>query len=211
MAKFIPVQKMKTLREASRNGDDRAKKILEMQLKGTEDFGSLLDEYFAPKPEQTESAQVEETSTGATNVDKGLQEFLEFNQINEDSPDYQSYVDDYYKENPKPQNGLGEVEHNEEHNHEHEYEHSECESKEQLEKVRKEEVDAVDSYSKAITVVMNDTTVDDNKKRKIISRLKEIRGDEEEHFRELNELLVLLGSDNVEEVEKIEKNEGTLE
>ena len=65
----------------------------------------------------------------------------------------------------------------------------------------KEESDAIDSYSKAITRIMNFEELSDNKKRKIISRLKEIRSDEEEHFRELNDLLKIDDSSDEENVE----------
>lgn len=196
---FIPVDKMKKLREAARNGDERAKKIIAMQLGGKEDFGPLMNDYFSqPLVEETSTGAVEEKHESyglkKSEIGDGLKKFLEFNGINEDSPDYQSYVDDYYKENPneKPvENGLGEAE-------------EECETKKQLEKVRKEEIDAIDSYSKAITVVMNDTTISPNKKKKIISRFKEIRGDEEEHAREIDELLSMCNSEE-------ENLEGTVE
>lgn len=51
MAKFIPIDKMRKLREAARNGDEGAKRILRMQLDGTSDFSTDLDSYFSPKPE----------------------------------------------------------------------------------------------------------------------------------------------------------------
>ena len=51
MTKFIPIDKMRKLREAARNGDEGAKRILRMQLDGTSDFSSDLDTYFSPKPE----------------------------------------------------------------------------------------------------------------------------------------------------------------
>ena len=42
---FIPVDKMKKLREAAKNGDGRAKAILQAHLNGT-DYAADLDAYF---------------------------------------------------------------------------------------------------------------------------------------------------------------------
>ena len=51
MPRYIPFEQMTKLREAARNGDEMAKKILRAQLDDTEDFSSELDEYFKPKEE----------------------------------------------------------------------------------------------------------------------------------------------------------------
>lgn len=56
MSKFIPIDKMKTLREAVVSGDERAINILKAFRKG-EDFSSLLDEYFSPKQEEVAPIQ----------------------------------------------------------------------------------------------------------------------------------------------------------
>ena len=70
---YIPYKQMQQLREAARNGDERAKKILCAQL-NDEDYCADLEEYFNPKTEpepvqeqepvvekQPETAQVQET------------------------------------------------------------------------------------------------------------------------------------------------------
>lgn len=180
MAKFIPVEKIRKLREAARSGDARAKKILDMQLGGEEDFSSLLEEYFAPaKPEPVEKAQPLETSSAELAKKSKLQEFLEYNDIKDDSPEYDEYVEMFYQENP---NELRE-------DKPHHEEGEECPCKEEINKLKKEELDAINSYSKAIALFMENDEMDDNKKRRVIARLKEIRADEEEHFKELGELL----------------------
>ena len=50
MPKYIPCEKMKKLREAVKNGDEMARKILMAQL-NDEDFSCDLDTYFQPKEE----------------------------------------------------------------------------------------------------------------------------------------------------------------
>lgn len=191
MSKFIPIDKLKKLREAARTGDERAKKILATQLMGKEDFSPLLDEYFQPKSNPVATPQVSEAPTGATPTSTStlpksskLQEFLTFNGITKESPEYDGFVEDFYKENPNEPR-----------------EEPENENKELIKKLIKDESDAIESYSKGIIQIMNSTELDEDKKRKIISRFKEIRGDEEMHFKELNELLPILE----------EKLEGTVE
>jgi len=57
MGRFIPIDKMKKLREACVNGDERAKKILKAQL-GDEDFSVDLEDYFKPVEEPVQSEEV---------------------------------------------------------------------------------------------------------------------------------------------------------
>jgi rubrerythrin len=173
MAKFIPIDKMKKLREASKTGDERAKKILAMQMDGKEDFGPLMDEYFTPAPQPVVE---EQPATGNSK----LEEFLKFNGVTKDSPDYQSYVDEFNKETggvteptePKPEDDLKEI----------------------IKKRIKEEIDAIASYSKGVSEVMALENVDEGLKRKIISRFKEIDADEEQHRSELMGLLQMCDS-----------------
>ena len=166
MARFIPIDKIKKLREAARNGDENAKKILNMQLGGEEDYSELLDSYFAPK---SEPEQAETVVSGVGEDDVRLNKFLADNQITKDSPEYDQAVKEFYAE------VGGENEGND--------------FEELIKKLLKEESGAIDDYSKAITQVMNAEGIEDNQKRRIIARFKEIRSDEEEHFRELTELL----------------------
>ena len=165
--KFIPIDKMKKLREAARNGDVKAKFILNAQLKG-DDFGASLDEYFAPKPEP-QKVEVINNQSG----DSRLEKFLADNGITKESPEYNDAVNDFYAEiGGRP----------EEQGEENDYVAI-------IKKLMKEESGAIDDYSKAITELMNLEGLDEDDRHRAISRFKEIRGDEETHFRELNELL----------------------
>ena len=185
--KFIPIDKMKKLRESAKNGDERAKHILAMQLKGDEDFSELLEEYFAPaKPEiaDAEANMPKDAPAVEEHKDK-LHEFLEQNGVKEGDEDYDEVVKMFYAETgEKPAMAAEEC--------------AECMCKDELDKLRKEELDAIDSYSKKITIIMSSDELNDNQKRKIVARLKEIRSDEEEHYRELGELLAICDKDEEE-------------
>ena len=54
MPRYIPYLQMQKLREAAKNGDERAKKILMSQLNDDCDFSCDLDDYFKPQPEPEE-------------------------------------------------------------------------------------------------------------------------------------------------------------
>ena len=197
--KFIPIEKMSKLREAAKNGDDRARKILDMQMSGN-DFSPLLDEYFQPKPVATENS-VETSSLPEKKPNSKLEEFLKFNNVTKDSPEYEDFVKDFYdefpNEKPKPdmvENPVEKIE----------------EDKDGFDSIIrdliKDETDAIDEYSKAITKLMTNEELDEIQKRRIIARLKEIRSDEEQHFHQLNELLKMKGDEEV-----TEKDEGIVE
>lgn len=61
MSRYIPHDKIAKLREAAKNGDERAKRILMAQLDDEADFSADLDEYFKPQPEPEEQ-KVEEAA-----------------------------------------------------------------------------------------------------------------------------------------------------
>lgn len=104
---FIPVEKMKQLREAAKNGDERARKILQAQLK-KEDYTSDLDAYFAPAPATTKVIQnganpgsvTEAKATQGTGNAK-LDQFLLDNGVSEGDPEYEDAINDYYNEFPE--------------------------------------------------------------------------------------------------------------
>ena len=98
---FIPIDKMKQLREAAKNGDERAKKILRAQLE-KKDYASDLDSYFAAPamPEQAQASLQIPTQTKSTGNPK-LDAFLADNGVLEGSPDYEDAVNDYYNEFPE--------------------------------------------------------------------------------------------------------------
>ena len=104
---FIPVDKMKQLREAAKNGDERARKILQAQLK-KEDYTSDLDAYFAPAPAATKvienganpGSATEAKATQGTGNAK-LDQFLLDNGVSEGDPEYEDAINDYYNEFPE--------------------------------------------------------------------------------------------------------------
>lgn len=189
--KFIPIEKMSKLREAAKNGDVSARKILDMQMSGG-DFGSLLDEYFQPKPVQEVPVKGNLETQSLPKEKSNLDKFLEFNNVTKDSPDYESFVEDFYKEfpNEKPREGLVE-------NPVEQIEDDKDGFDSIIRDLIKDETDAIDEYSKAITKLMSNEHLDEIQKRRVIARLKEIRGDEEEHFHQLNELLKMNGDEEV--------------
>ena len=178
--KFIPIDKMSKLREAAKNGDVNARKILDMQMSGG-DFGVLLDEFFQPKPELNMKEQTLETKSMPQKKSK-LDEFLEFNNVTKDSPDYESFVEDFYREFPNERPGMVE-------NPVEQIEDDKDGFDSIIRDLMKDETDAIEEYSKAITKIMNSEELDEIKKRRVIARFKEIRGDEEQHFAQLGELL----------------------
>lgn len=109
---FIPIDKMKSLREAAKNGDQRARTILTMQMNG-EDFSKLLEEYFAsPKPVESKTpAEESKPSVDYPEIDDPkLLKFLQYNGVKPGDEDYESTVEAYYQEFPKARpssnNGL---------------------------------------------------------------------------------------------------------
>lgn len=102
---FIPIDKMKQLREQAKNGDARAKQILDMQLRN-QDFSSLLEEHFKPvqtEPENKATSLPQENAIvegSATKQNGKLQEFLDYNGVKEGDPEYNDMVESFYEEYP---------------------------------------------------------------------------------------------------------------
>lgn len=205
---YIPFEKMKALREAAKSGDERARKIIIMQMNG-EDFGSLLDQYFT-KPE--ESNKTEDHSD--TTEDSKLNKFLEYNGVKKGDMDYDSTVEAYYKEFPKErQHGTFETKATESDSdntsiygeEDEPIEDDQFGKEKQFEKEKQlsmhhgleedifsklmgEEIDAIRSYGDAILKIMSCEKYNDNEKKGIIEKLEEIRRDEQEHWSELKHL-----------------------
>lgn len=108
---FIPVDKMKQLREAAANGDKLAKKILHSHMM-REDYSQDFDEFFKPKPDagtvtmakadaQPEIAveEMKEADVGTGNPD--LDKFLSDNGIKIGDDSYNDAVEEYYMEFPE--------------------------------------------------------------------------------------------------------------
>lgn len=129
--RFIPIDRMKVLREAAKSGDSRAKKILIMQM-NDEDFSGLVDEYFetpaikpiemsATKPgqpviEPEPELESERVVDNSDITDERLREFLNLNGVQKGDEDYEDTLEAYYKEFPKarPQMQESEIEEDEE-------------------------------------------------------------------------------------------------
>ncbi len=184
MAKFIEFSKIKQLREAAKNGDMAARKILDMQMNG-EDFGTSLEDYFnKPKVEVGTTT----TTSSLPKEKSNLEKFLEFNNITKDSPDYESFVEDFYKEfpNEKPQENT-------------------CSNTGMLvteedcfiTPLIREEIKAINDYNEAIMKVMEMDELGDAAKRGLIAKLEEIKRDEMEHLEELKRMKI--GLDKKEE------------
>lgn len=175
MARFIPIDKMSKLREASKNGDVNARKILDMQMSGG-DFGSLIDEFFKPKPVQ--EAQVEVgTSTTTKSLPEShenskLEQFLAFNNVTKDSPDYDSFVEDFYKEFPNER--MPQIKKTEE----------DC----FVMPLIQEKIKSISSYNEAIMKVMEMDELGDAAKRGLMADLEEIKHDEMEHLEKLKRM-----------------------
>ena len=103
---FIPVEKMKKLREAAKNGDGRAKAILQAQLNGA-DYTADLDAYFKPIDEAKPNTfggnpgSVSETKATEGTGNARLDSFLADNQVKKGDPDYEDALNDYYNEFPE--------------------------------------------------------------------------------------------------------------
>ena len=102
---FIPVDQMKKLREAAKNGDERAKAILRAQLNGT-DYASDLELYFKPveepkpQPSGNPGSAAEAKATQGTGNAR-LDAFLADNGVKQGDPEYEDALNDYYNEFPE--------------------------------------------------------------------------------------------------------------
>lgn len=106
---FIPIDKMQALREAAKNGDERAKKIIKCHLM-KEDYSKDLDDYFRPSVDKIEEKEtISEPVINSASENKGLdfvensklRQFLLANGITEKGEEYDNAVSDYYNEFPK--------------------------------------------------------------------------------------------------------------
>ena len=205
---YIPFEKMKALREAAKSGDERARKIIIMQMNG-EDFGSLLDQYFTKSEESNKPEDHSDTTE-----DSKLNKFLEYNGVKKVEMDYDSTVEAYYKEFPKERHHdtfetkatESDSDNTSIYGEEDEpIEDDQFEKEKQLAKEKElsmhheleedifsklmgEEIDAIRSYGDAILKIMSCEKYNDNEKKGIIEKLEEIRRDEQEHWSELKHL-----------------------
>lgn len=169
---FIPVDKMRKLREASRNGDDRAKKILSMQLEAKEDYSSLMDEYFKPEvPTQQTTDQAANSQPAPSNPK--LAEFLTLNGVKEGDAEYDDFVKDFYAENPNEAEAP-------------EAQPTEADPMSDLfDRLIEDEMEAIEGYNKAVTEILASDSFKDDQKELIMMKLNRIKNEEVSHIKEL--------------------------
>lgn len=210
---YIPYDKIKSLREAAKKGDQRARKILIMQMDGN-DFSSLLEEYFsAPQePERMEVGQsgpsMEKPATEPTQEfsepaqDPKLEAFLRYNGVKKGDVDYDETVEAYYKEFPKARPHADKPEQinipNDDDGHSIYGEDDEPiddgpvatdeEEKSFIDALIEDEIEAIDSYNKAIMEVMNLEQQSDTVRKGLIADFEEIKKDEIEHLEKLRRI-----------------------
>ena len=189
MAKFIPIEKMKKLRDSSRGGDIKAKKILSMYMSGKEDYSPLLEEYFKPL-----SQEKEETLGTATNRPMPQQQTNLGGNFNSYRQTLQSLTEsgDTLAQNIlKMFSEAGEEKTNEflskvavsQNNKENKLE--KCQTLvEFVQALVEDENEAIQGYDKAILFTVNSET-----DRNILSILNEIKNDEIRHIKMLKEII----------------------
>ena len=181
---FIPVDQMKKLREASKNGDERARKILQAQL-NREDFASDLESFFAPAPQATVTAtkvvsngnpgSVTEVKATKGTGNAKLDAFLADNGIAEGDEDYEDAINDYYNEfpnempedwgKPKPKPDIPEVPNQEQ--------SAQMESAAQ--DLGKLILNVIQECDKEMLDIMQDDTLDGNAKKGAMVSIQEIK------------------------------------
>lgn len=205
---FILGSKYKPLREAAKNGDERAKSILKMQFDGSEqsELDASVEEYFNPPqkkapPIQEAFVKVEEPVATTSTGNKALDKFLRDNSVSEDSEDYEDYVNTFYDMFPKnrpikptrptePIVDMGDsqpVESEIVDGKEHLFVLEEA-----IHFLIKDENEALDGYDKVIKDIVNNKDVlklDDIKLQGLVSKLQEIKNEEIQHIKELQEMI----------------------
>lgn len=183
---FIPVDQMKKLREAAKNGDGRAKAILQAQLNG-QDYTADLDAYFKPisepnpNPNNTTSGNpgsVTETKATEGTGNARLDAFLADNQVKKGDPDYEDALNDYYNEFPedmpedwgKPKEEKAEYARVDLPNPE-----QEAKMDEAAKDLGKMLIDVISECDKEMLEIMQDDSIDDNAKKGAMISLQEIK------------------------------------
>ena len=173
---FIPIDQMKKLREAAKNGDGRAKAILQAQLNG-QDYAADLDAYFKPIEEpnfnKTSGNPCSVTETKATEGtgNARLDAFLADNQVKKGDPDYEDALNDYYNEfpedmpedwgKPKPEAEPAPEQ--------------EAKMEEAAKDLGKMLIDVISECDKEMLEIMQDDSIDDNAKKGAMTSLQEIK------------------------------------
>jgi len=171
---FIPVEQLKQLREAAKNGDTRAKKILSSYM-NKEDYSADFDAYFTP---QTQPQEMEEGNPGSVQeavATKGtgnakLDQFLADNGVKEGDSDYEDALNDYYNEfpNERPAEML----------HSAPEQEAQPEAQEGLDltqEIGQGIIDLISKCDKTLLEVMQSEEIDDTSKKGAMTSLQEIK------------------------------------
>ena len=162
------------MREAAKGGDERAKKILQAQLKN-EDYSADLDSYFNPAPTKVINNDYPSGNPGSVTEAKAtkgtgnarLDAFLEDNGIYEGDPDYEDALNDYYNEFPEDRPA-------EEPKQEQEPEQV-VEMQEAAKGLGKLLLDVISECDKEMLEIMQDEAIDGNAKKGAMVSLQEIK------------------------------------
>lgn len=189
---FIDNRKFMELREAARNGDEKAAAILSSFRNDGHDTSSLLEEYFKPKQIEEEKSAEAPIEVVAKEEEKGtdrdamskLERFLLDNEIEEGSEDYDEYVHEFYSMFPeeKPEEKLEQSE-----PEQIDPIKSEAEDKSEIDKLIDDEIEAIDGYNKYLSNLLA-TEMCEEKRAVIVGKIKKIIADEEEHIQILRDL-----------------------
>ena len=177
---FISKDKFTQLREASRNGDEKAAEILKTFRDGGEHVSEMIEEYFAPKVEEPEIKEEpkEEERGEMSRLDK----FLADNDITPESPDYEEYVEEFNNMFPNEK-----VEIAKESSKEEPKEEEEEPDVLDMQKLIEDESEAIEGYDKKILEITN-LDMDSTLKMGIIAELTQIKNEEIRHLNSLQEL-----------------------
>lgn len=170
MSRFIPIDKIKQLRESAKMGDLRAQKILDMQLAGTEDFGSLMNDYFAPKAEEGNTV-IEEKPATASKEETPYEIYLRENEL-EDSEDMRKEFSEATGQDAISNSPLIK---------------EECENCIDFTKLIEDEQEAITGYVEFLNNLLA-SNIDESKKALINQRITKIIEDEKQHIDILNSL-----------------------
>ena len=177
---FIDSKKFAELREASRNGDLKASEILKSFRDGGEHVSEMIEEYFKPAPEPVEPEKPEVERKEMSRLEK----FLADNNIDENSPDYSEYVEEFknmFPDEEVPSKEETEVEVKEEE------EPSPEQSAFDMQDLIDDESEAIEGYDKKILAITN-LDMDATLKMGIIAELTQIKNEEIRHLNSLQEL-----------------------
>lgn len=179
---FIAKDKFDKLREAMRNGDEKAAAILQSFRSDDGNCSSLMEEYFKPESE-VETENVPEVSTPEVEVNGApemsrLEKYLADNEVKEGDDNYDEYVSEFYEmfPNEKPHEENSEVV------------PEEVEEKEDLiTPLVDDEIEAIEEYQKFLNELLPSDMCPE-KKAYITSKINKIIEDEKQHIEILKEL-----------------------